>query len=62
MIDMEKYWPESMCHLAAPYDDGVTEYVVIAEINECDVNGYKGAKHVCTALVPLDAVNDVMTS
>lgn len=62
MIDMAKYWPESMRHLAAPYDDGVAAYVVIAEINESDVNGYKGAKHVCTALVPLDVVNDVMTS
>lgn len=62
MIDMAEYWPESMRHLAAPYDDGVSEYVVIAEINESDVNGYKGAKHVCTALIPLDVVKNVMTS
>jgi hypothetical protein len=62
MIDMAEYWPESMRHLAAPYDDGVTEHIVIAEINECDMNGYKGAKHVYTALIPLDLVKDVITS
>ena len=59
MIDMAAYWPESLRHLASPYDDGVAEHVVIAEINESDVHGYKGAKHVCTALIPIEMVDDV---
>lgn len=62
MIDMAAYWPESISHLAASYDDGVAEHIVIAEINESDVNGYKGAKHVCTALIPLEMVDDVLNS
>jgi hypothetical protein len=40
----------------------VAEHVVIAEISESDVNGYKGAKHVCTALIPMDLVDKVLKS
>lgn len=62
MIDIKTYWPESMRHLAAPYDDGVLEHVVIAEVNEGPVNGCKGARHVCTALIPLEVVDEVLVS
>ncbi len=62
MIDMTTFWPDSMRHLAVPYDDGVSEHLVIAEINESAVNGCKGARHVCTALIPLEIVDEVLVS
>jgi hypothetical protein len=60
MIDIKTYWPDSLRHLAEPYYDGVSEHVVIAEVNDGAINGCKGAKHVCTALVPLGVVDDVL--
>lgn len=62
MNDMTTYWPESIRHLAAPYDDGASEHVVIAEINDDELCGYKGAKRVYTALIPIGIVDDVLTS
>lgn len=62
MTDHSTYWPKSLAHLVEPYDDGVSDHVVIAEINDAPVIGNKGIKSVCTALVPLDQLDEVLSA
>lgn len=54
------YWPKSLAHLSAPYDDGISEEVTIAEISNEPYMGYKGFKEVSTALIPLDELESVL--
>ncbi|MEQ1795336.1 MAG: hypothetical protein ABL970_14225 [Nitrospira sp.] len=62
MTDHSTYWPKSLAHLAEPYDDGVSDHVVIAEVNDALLNGNKGIKSVCTALVPLDELDEILSA
>ena len=62
MSDLNNYWPKAIEHLREPYDTGVSDYIVIAEINEAPHNGYKGVRLVRTALIPLDVLDDVLKS
>lgn len=62
MIDIDAYWPQSVAHLSQPYDDGVAEHVVIAEIDDSPFEGNKGFRKVSTALVPLELLDDVLSS
>jgi hypothetical protein len=48
--------------LSEPYDDGVSDYIVIAEINDAPFNGYKGFRKVSTALVPLDQMDEILAA
>jgi hypothetical protein len=58
--ELDGYWPKSVAHLGAAYDDGVSDHVVIAQISEELLNGYKGFRKICTALVPLHQVDEVL--
>jgi len=60
MDDLRNYWPKALGHLREPYDNGVSDHVVIAESNEQPQNGYKGARLVRTALIPLELVDEVL--
>lgn len=60
--NIDAYWPQSVAHLAAPYDDGVSEHVVIAEIDDSPYEGNKGVRKVSTALVPIDGLDDVLNA
>lgn len=62
MIDIDTYWPKSVAHLVQPYDDGVAEDVVIAEIDDSPYEGNKGFRKISTALVPLDYLDAVLNS
>lgn len=62
MADLSSYWPESLRHLNAPYDDGTSDFVVIAKTDDAPINAYKGCLKVSTALVPIDQVNDVLAA
>lgn len=61
-MDLDSYWPQSLKHLASPYDDGIYEDVVIAEIDDQAHMGNKGFRKVSTALVPLQVLDDVLKS
>lgn len=60
MPELETYWPIALRHLAGPYDDGVAEHVVIAEIDDAPLAGCPGYRKVSTALVPLEIVDAVL--
>jgi hypothetical protein len=60
--DMDKYWPSALDHLQAPYDDRASDYVTIAETNEAPYNGFNGATHIRTALVPLSLVEEILAT
>jgi hypothetical protein len=62
MRDLNNYWPMSLEHLREPYDNGMSDDIVIAEINESPHNGYEGVRQVRTALIPLDVLDDVLKS
>lgn len=62
MADLSSYWPESLGHLNAPYDDGTSDFVVIAKIDDSPINAYKGCLTVSTALVPIDQVDEVLAA
>lgn len=62
MINLENYWPKAVAHLREPYDNGVLEHVVIAEINKAPQNGFQGLRLVRTALVPIELVDDVLSA
>ncbi len=62
MSDLRDYWPKSVRHLSEPYDNGVSDHIVIAEINEAPQNGYKGVRLVRTALIPLEVVDEVLSA
>jgi len=61
MAKSPDYWPKSLVHLSEPYDNGLSDHVVVAEISKASVNGYKGCRLVTTALIPIEKVNDVLT-
>jgi hypothetical protein len=58
----DDFWPRSVAHLARPYDDGISEYVVIALINDESLGGYEGYTELTTALIPLGVVDEVLAS
>jgi hypothetical protein len=58
--DLSEYWPAALAHLREPYDDGISDHVVIAEVSEAPHGGYRGARRISTALVPLDILDDVL--
>lgn len=62
MIDLAVYWPKSIAHLRDAYDDGASDHIVIAEINDAPLKGNKGNRSVSTALVPLDQIDDVLST
>lgn len=62
MSDLDNYWPKAIEHLREPYDTGISDHIVIAEINEAPLNGFKGVSLVRTALIPLDVLDDVLKS
>ena len=62
MIKLSNYWPKSVAHLKEPYDDGILDYVVIAEMSKAPCNGYKGQRLISTALVPLEKLRDVLNT
>ena len=62
MSDLHNYWPKAVGHLSAPYDNGESDHIVIAEINEAPQNGYKGVRLVRTALIPLEVVDEVLSA
>jgi hypothetical protein len=59
---LSNYWPKSVAHLKEPYDDGVSDHVIIAEISKASRNGYKGQRLISTALVPLDKLKVVLNT
>lgn len=59
-MDLDKYWPRSVTHLSLPYDDGVADHVVIAEVNDAPYKGFHGFRKISTALVPLNVVDEVL--
>lgn len=60
MNDLDEYWPKAVVHLREPYDVGLSEHIIIAEINEAPHNGYRGARLVSTAMIPLGLVDEVL--
>lgn len=62
MVALSTYWPKSVAHLNKPYDDGITDSIVIAEITDAPFNGYKGVRKVSTALVPLEQADEVLNA
>lgn len=62
MSDPDQYWPKAVAHLQAPYDDGASDHIIIAEINDAPHNGYTGVRLVRTALIPLDLVDEVLST
>lgn len=62
MSDLDNYWPKAVAHLKEPYDNGASDHVVVAEISETPQDGYKGARKLSTALIPLDLVDEVLKS
>jgi hypothetical protein len=62
VADASAYWPLSMAHLNRPYSDGASEYVVIGEINDQPIAGFKGYRKVSVALVPPEALERVVFS
>ncbi|APR03161.1 hypothetical protein [Thauera chlorobenzoica] len=62
MSDLHDYWPKAVQHLREPYDNRISDHVVVAEINEAPQNGYKGLRLVRTALVPLEVVDEVLSA
>lgn len=62
MNEMDKYWPRSLAHIALPYDDGVSEYVVIAKIDDSPSDQSKAYLKVSTALVPIDILDEVLVA
>ena len=62
MIDIDSYWPKSVAYLQSAYDNMASEYVVIGEIDDSLYAGNKGYKKVSTALVPLDILEEVLST
>lgn len=62
MAEPAGYWPASLAHLALAYDDVGSEYVTAAEVSELPVGGVAGFRRVTVALVPLGAVDELLTS
>lgn len=62
MSHLDDYWPKAVAHLREPYDDGASDHVIIAEVNEAPHNGYKGVRIVSTALIPLGLVYEVLSA
>lgn len=60
MTDLDSYWPKSVAHLKAEYDNKVTEYVVIGEIDDSPYEGNKGFRKVSTALIPIKELDRVL--
>lgn len=58
----DNYWPKAVVHLKEPYDNGASDHVVIAEISEIPQDGYKGARKLSTALIPIELVDEVLKS
>jgi hypothetical protein len=61
-MDLTDYWPKSLAHLALPYDDGISDHVIIAQVSDDPYNGYRGALRMSTALVPLNQLRDILSS
>lgn len=57
---LENFWPKSIEHLSNPYIEELDEEVTIAEISSEPINNYPGYRHIYTALIPLDEVNEVL--
>jgi hypothetical protein len=56
----DDFMPRAVRHLAGPYDDGISEHVIIAYVNDQPHLGYKGSVELTTALIPLDVVDEVL--
>lgn len=60
MAELPDYWPKSLAHLSEPYDNGLSDHIVVAEISDASINGYKGCRLVTTALIPIEKVDDIL--
>jgi hypothetical protein len=60
MTDLSNDCPKAIAHLNGPYDDGVSDYVLIAEISAASKNGHEGFRKIRTALVPIDMLDDIL--
>lgn len=58
----DDWWPLSLRHLSEAYLNGVEEEVTIAEITSGVRNGYEGVVESYTALVPIDRLDEVLSS
>jgi hypothetical protein len=56
------YWPEALLHLHDPYDDGFSDHVVLAEIDDSPRRGMRGFRTLATALVPTELVEEVLSA
>lgn len=62
MVDPASIWPQSLAHLTAPYDDGVSDHIVIAEVSKRQHAGFPGFRNMTTALIPLEQVDETLSS
>lgn len=61
-MKLDDYWPKSLQHLSGVYDDGISDDVTIALIDDGPHDGYSGYRKVSTALVPLEIVDEVLAT
>ena len=61
-MEMDAFWPKALAHLTAPYDDGLSEHVVIAEIDNGPHAGYPGFRKISTALVLVAVLDEVLNA
>ena len=54
------FWPAPIAHLAGPYVGLEDESIVVAEISDASVNGFRGMRQLYTALVPLSDVDEAL--
>lgn len=57
------YWlPKCLKHLNQPYIKSADDLIVIGEVSSEAYNGNRGTRKVCTALVPLERIQDVLNN
>lgn len=60
MADLSDYWPKAVAHLGNPLCADDSEEIIVAEISEAPVNGYRGFRKATTAFVPLERLDEVL--
>lgn len=62
-MKIEDAWlPKCLAHLNEPYLKNTDETVVIGELSSADRNGYAGITYLHTALIPIDRLEEVLTT
>ncbi len=62
-MSLEQNWlPKCLSHLNDPYLSETDETVVVAELSSNQERGYQGVRELNTALVPIDRLDEILTS